>query len=255
VIASWIADRRILVTRIAGDAERWAERLRQLGAQPIVMPCVEIAPLTDLEVAGALGTALAEASWLAVASRRAVEAVVRITGRTLPHRLHVAAVGPETARAAAELIGRVDLVASPSSARGLANSLVARIGSAKLATQVVVAGATHGRTDVECLLEDAGVSVRRVNVYAIVPVPAVESKCDLSNDRIDAILLASPSAAQGLVNRARRPVNALVITIGPTTSAAAAALALPVSAEASRPGLDGMLEAYQAQEAMLGRRL
>jgi uroporphyrinogen-III synthase len=107
----------------------------------------------------------------------------------------------------------------------------------------VVAGAAYGRTDVEHALEEAGVPVTRVNVYAMIPSPVSGPKRDLAAEGIDAILLASPSAAEGFVNRAVFPPDARIITIGPTTSAAAAAVGLRVAAEARRPDLDGMLEA------------
>ncbi|HVP71675.1 MAG TPA: uroporphyrinogen-III synthase [Gemmatimonadaceae bacterium] len=66
---------------------------------------------------------------------------------------------------------------------------------------------------------------------------------DLADEGIDAVLLASPTAAEGLVNRAIVGPDVDVITIGPTTSAAAAAVGLTVRAEARRPDLAGMLEA------------
>jgi uroporphyrinogen-III synthase len=93
-IASRLANQRILVTRAAEDAERWAERLRQLGAQALVMPCLEIVPLGDTETARALSTAVGGASWLVLASRCGVEAVARIMARGFPSQLHVAVVGP-----------------------------------------------------------------------------------------------------------------------------------------------------------------
>jgi uroporphyrinogen-III synthase len=242
-MAATIAGRRILVTRAADDAERWASRLRQLGAEAVVMPCLEIAPLADAETARALRAAIAEASWLVLASRRAAEAVASIVDGGLPAALHVAVVGPATARAAALALGRVDLVATESSARGLARSLLDRMDGAADPARVVVAGAVYGRTDVERALEEAGVPVTRVNVYAMIPAPADRPKRDLTAEGIDTVLLASPSAAEGFVNRAHFPKDARIITIGPTTSAAAAAVGLPVSAEARRPDLDGMLEA------------
>jgi uroporphyrinogen-III synthase len=238
-----LTGRRILVTRAAEDAEPWAARLRQLGALPVVLPCLVNARLDDADTARALRAAIAGASWLVLASRRAAEAVAAIVDGALPPALHVAVVGPATARAAALELGRVDLVATESNARGLARELLSRLGGAAGEASVVVAGAVYGRTDVERALEEAGVPVTRVNVYAMIPAPADGPKRDLAAEGIDAILLASPSAAEGFVNRAHFPPDAHVITIGPTTSAAAEAVGLPVSAEARRPDLDGMLEA------------
>ncbi len=38
---------RIGITRPAGQAEETLRRARQLGAEPIVMPTIAVAPLTD----------------------------------------------------------------------------------------------------------------------------------------------------------------------------------------------------------------
>lgn len=239
-----IAGRRILVTRAAEDAERWADRLRRLGAFPILLPCLDIITIANAEIERGLRAALAEASWLVLSARRAVEAVARLAGPVLPPAVRVAVVGPSTARAAAEWLGRVDLVATESSARGLARALLARLdGNDHAAAHVVVAGAANGRTDVEVALAAAGIRVVRVDLYATVAAAPAPRKLDLAAEGIDAVLLASPTAAEGLVNRALVPPHVHVITIGPTTSAAAAAVGLTVRAEARRPDLAGMLEA------------
>ena len=217
MMATAIAGRRILVTRATDDAERWADRLRRLGAQPVMLPCLEIVTIANQGVATGLRAALAQATWLVLSARRGVEAVARLAGPDLPDGVRVAVVGPSTARAAADLLGRVDLIATESSARGLAQALLARL--------------------------DARDRVMRVDLYATIPAAPVTRKLDLADAGIDAVLLASPTAAEGLVNRAIVGTNVDVITIGPTTSAAAAAVGLTVRAEARRPDLAGMLEA------------
>jgi len=91
-------------------------------------------------------------------------------------------------------------------------------------------------------LTAAGITTRRVDVYRTAPVPPLARKRELAADGVDDVLLASPSAVTGLVNCAVLPKEARVITIGPTTSAAATAAGLRVTAEARWPNLDGMLE-------------
>lgn len=241
---SELVGRRIVVTRATEDAERWADRLRRLGAHPVMLPCLEIVPIDDPGIATALTAALAGATWLVLSARRGVEEVARITQGALPRALHVAVVGPTTARASAEMLGRVDLVATESSARGLARALLARLDSdARDADRVIVAGAVNGRSDVERALSEAGIAVTRIDLYATEPVPPVAAKRDLGAEDVDIILLASPSAAEGLVNCALVPSQARVIAIGPTTTAAAAAVGLTISGEARRPDLVGLLEA------------
>jgi uroporphyrinogen-III synthase len=235
--------RRILVTRAREDAERWAQALTRLGAAPVVFPCLVSEPVGDAATAEALRAGMAAATWLVVTSARAAEALARLLAGPLPEHARVAAVGPATARAAIEHLGRVDLVASASTSEALGAELAALLRYApSSARRVLVAGAAGGRQDAEMELTAAGITTRRVDVYRTAPVPPLARKRELAADGVDDVLLASPSAVTGLVNCAVLPKEARVITIGPTTSAAATAAGLRVTAEARWPNLDGMLE-------------
>ena len=58
-------------------------------------------------------------------------------------------------------------------------------------------------------------------------------------------MLASPSAASGFVHQVELDAPVAIYTIGPSTTAAARALGLTVTAEAREPSLEGILEAMQ----------
>lgn len=239
--------RRILVTRAAEDAAEWANRLVRLGAHPVVFPCLLCAPLADSGTTAHLRTALAEADWLLVTSRRGVQSVADLLGKALPTRIRVAAVGPATARAAADRWGCVDLVATTPTSEGLATDLAALVATPRSAppSHAVIAGALDGRRDAEMVLASRGWRVTYVPVYETLAAPVSDDRLDLREGAVDDILLASPSAVRGLLNRAVLPCTARIITIGPTTTAAARAAGLVVAAEARRPGLEGMLEVMQ----------
>jgi uroporphyrinogen-III synthase len=239
-----ISGRRILLTRAADDAERWAERLRELGASPSVLPCIECETLDDQATSQALRAALDGAAWLVLTSARGAEATFRLLRGSTPAGVSIAAVGPSTAKAA-EPLGVVSLVSSEGTSAGLARALLGRLRTAGTLPvgRVVVAGAEGGRADAEAVLAAAGVEVVRVNVYRTVPAPPATPRRDLAAERIDAVWLASPSAVAGLLNTAELPRDARVITIGPTTSSAATLAGLRVAAEAREPTLEGMLEA------------
>jgi uroporphyrinogen-III synthase len=192
-----------------------------------------------------LRAAVADADWLVLASARGAERVAHLIGGPLPEGVRLAAVGPATARSASEHLGPVALVAEGATSEALARELVELVRRERpgRSARAVVAGAAGGRADAELILRDAGLAVRRVDVYRTVPAPPDECKRDLAAEGVEVVLLASPSAVTGLVNRALLPAAARVVTIGPTTSAAAQAAGLRVSAEAGRPNLDGMLEA------------
>jgi uroporphyrinogen-III synthase len=242
-----VTGRRILVTRAEEDSAEWAERLSMRGALPVILPCLSVQPIRDAVTAARLQTALGDAHWLVVSSRRGVECAGHLLGSAPPPRLRVAAVGPATAQAATELWGRVDLVASPPTSAGLATTLASVAEPSVPATprHAVFVGAADGRRDAEDVLESSGWRVTHVAVYQTVAAPAIADRMDLRDASIDDILLASPTAVQGLLNRAVLPSTARIITIGPTTSAAARAAGLTVAAEARQPGLDGMLEVMQ----------
>lgn len=242
-----LAGRRILVTRAADDAARWAARLTAVGAQPLTLPCLVCEPIGDEATVHRLRDAIAAADWLLLTSARGAQAVAQLLrGVTpLPVGLRIAAVGPATARAATTHLGRVDLVARENTAIGLAGQLAAALREPASTGQVraVIAAAATGSDDAAALLSAAGLAVTQVAVYRTVPAPAARTKRDLAADGVEIVLLASPSAVTGLLRLAVLPASARVITIGPTTSTAATAAGLVVAGEAKRPTFDGILEA------------
>lgn len=243
--AESLVGRRILVTRAQEDAEQWAERLLSLGAVPVVYPCLVAEVLDDAPTAEALRHSLADAHWLVVTSRRGAAAVVELLGGRPAPSIRIAAVGLATARACMELLGRANFISVVTTSAGLGTSLGDHLteGGASPAVRVVVAGAVDGRGDAEEALAARGVMVTRVSIYRTVPRPVVTRRLDLTSMRIDTVLLASPSALTGLMNSATVPGDARVITIGPTTTAAAIAAGLRVTAEARVPTFDSMIEA------------
>lgn len=240
-----MAGRRILITRAQDDAELWAEHLTALGATPVVFPCIVCEPIDDVAVAVALRHGLTDTHWLLVTSPRAAAAITRLLTGTVPADVRIAAVGLATAQACIALLGRADFVSPRATAAALGAALGELLQDAGTAatTRVVIAGALGGRDDAQDALAAQGVSVTRINVYRTRPSPAVERPRDLAVIGIDDVLLASPSAVTGLLNTAIVPDGARVITIGPTTSAAAIAAGLCVFAEARQPTFEGLLEA------------
>jgi len=234
----------ILLTRSAEDGARWAKQLRKIGARPIVFPCIRCEPIGDEALAKEFRRALDGASWLVLTSRRGVLRAQELLQADLHGKLSVAAVGPRTAEAAWSCWGRVDLVAGQGTGRSLAEDLASWQGEqqADARTTVVVAAAEGGRRGLEEVLEPLGVQVLRFAVYRTVPAPPEDPRTDLASQGVDVILLASPSAVEGLLARAEVPETAQVVSIGPTTTAAARAAGLEVAGEARRRDLEGLLE-------------
>lgn len=234
-----LAGVRILLTRAAEDCEEWARSLRRAGANPRILACIQCRPLP---VGEAETKALREAEWLVLTSRRGVDQVVELATGGLPAELQVAVVGPATAAAAREALGRVDLQAEPATAAGLSRLLRERISPG---SRCLLALAENADDRLAQALSAAGAVCRRVNLYRTDPAPPRQPRLPLSGLGVDHVFLASPSAVTGLLNQVEVDAAVRVYSIGPSTSGAAQRAGLAVTAEAASPGLQGLIEAMQ----------
>jgi len=239
--AKRLAGARVLITRSEDDCAEWAEELERRGARPVLLPCIRSEPIDTPELRAALGRALSDADWLVLTSRRGVEACARLAA--LPARTRVATVGAATADEARERLGRADLVGG-SNAAALGATLTADARFTRGA-RVVLALAANASDALERALEAAGARCARFDVYRTIPAPPAASKRALSSLGAERVVLASPSAASGFVHQVDLDVPVTIYTIGPSTTAAARALGLTVTAEAREPSLEGILEAMK----------
>lgn len=201
---------RILLTRPVGRNDELARLLTEHGHEPVMCPLIEVEPLGDEPID------LAGYDWLVVTSALGAREVRR-RGRGQPAR--TAAVGCATA----EALGGADLIPAVSTQEGLLAELPRPAG------RVLFAGAEGARR----LLVDelAADFVATYRTHAIRPREPVEG---------DLAVLASPSAARSL---AALGTDLPVVSIGPETTAAAAAAGVRVLAEAGRPSDAGLLDA------------
>ena len=201
---------KIVVTRPQGQATELAQRIEELGHEPVLCPLVAIEPLGE-ESVDASGY-----DWLIVTSvNGAQELVRRLAGR--PER--VAAIGWATA----EALGGADLVPAVSTQEGLLAELPRPAG------RVLFAGAEGAR---RLLVDELGADF--VALYRTVElIPARPPEGDLA-------VLASASAARAF---ARAGTTIPAVSIGPETTAAARGVGITVVEEATTHDLDGLVAA------------
>jgi uroporphyrinogen-III synthase len=233
---------RVLLTRSEDDNAEWLPHFAAHGAEPAALPCIHCETLDTPTLRVALAAASLNADWLAFTSRRGVEAFVAL-GAQRHARARIAVVGAGTAAAAEQSLGHVDLVGGGTAAL-LAGALAASGALAKGA-RVLLALAANAGDVLERELAAAGARCTRLDVYRTVPAPPAARKRPLSALRVDNVVFASPSAVTGFANQVELDVRAHVFTIGPSTTAAARAAGLVVTAEAREPSLEGILEAMQ----------
>lgn len=254
-MAGPLTGRRVAVTRAAEQAGELAERLRALGAEPLVCAALAAAPPADPGPLDAALDGLAGYDWLVVASANAARALLgRLAERGLGPgalgHLRVAAVGPASARPLADAGLRVDLVAAEHTAAGLLAELGDLAGRRVLLPQADIArpGLAEG-------LRARGALVDAVTAYRTVPGDGVAALLEALRARqVDAVTFASPSALRFVLQgagqaglsreqAARLLAQVPLVCIGPTTAAALRAEGLPVAAEARPHTAEGLARA------------
>ncbi|MBX3201781.1 MAG: uroporphyrinogen-III synthase [Labilithrix sp.] len=250
--------KRVLVTRAREQAGRTALLLRERGADPVVVPTIEIHPPSDpaalAEAAGALG----RYGWVVLTSANGVErlwAELRRQGRDARAfaGAKIAAIGPGTAAALEEIGLTPDLVPKVYKGEGLAEELLAAVGDAK--PRVLVARAEVARDVVPDALRAAGCEVDVVPTYrtGAPPKPLLSALAALLEaQEIDVVTFTSSSTVEhlcdALEDRARALLaNTCVASIGPVTTETARRRGLRVDVTASEhtiPGLVAAVEGY-----------
>lgn len=243
-----LRERRFVVTRAAGEGDALAARLAAAGAEVLFLPSIEVRRIGRSEPFRRALAEIARFDWIVFTSRHAVAAFAAESSRARldwcrARRPRCAAIGPATARA----LERAGRVAELVPGRASASSLVAAFrraggvaGRRFLLPQSALAG-----SELATGLTALGGEVTAVAAYDVVtPRPgrnaaAVARLASLG--AIDAILLASGSAARGVVSllarRGRRPRRAWpAIAIGESTARAARRERFRVLGVAAKPG-------------------
>lgn len=233
---SRLAGLRVLLTRAEADNRLWSRELQALGADVETLACIA----TEFhDATAALRAASAEAEWLVLASRRAVQAIAPHleVGRALG-ALKIACVGPATRLLALQAFGHCELLSAGGTLADLAHTLRTEL---RRPTSLVHPTATDGRDDLAEILAPAGHTVQRIAVYSTrIAAPLAERP---RLERLNAVVLTSPSALLGLTHQRTLPTELPLITLGPTTSAAARAAGYTQLVEAQTRDLDGLIAA------------
>lgn len=253
---------RIGVARAAEQASEVIDDLVNLGAEPVVMPTIEIGPPPHLDLVDrsidALSNANSSVHWLVFTSANGVRGLLeRVWARGFDARLfatvRIAAIGEGTAAALRPYGLKADLI--PESFR--AEGLVASLGPLVAGKRVLWARATRGREVLREGLKAAGATVDEVVVYSNQDVACWPEEIvhRLDEGSIDWICLSSPSIAAGVARllpdaaRARLGKTLRLASISPVTTEAALRAGLTVSAEATRHDWKGLVAAIVSADS------
>lgn len=249
--------KRIGITRPAEQADSAVRRALALGAQPILVPTIQIRPPEDWSEVDGVLERLPEFDWLIFTSANGVRGLLNRLWRTGGDwrqlaRVKLAAIGPSTAGTLAEFHLRADLVPETYRAEALAHALTPHVSGKR----VLWARSSRGRDVLPVELDRAGADLEQVIVYRNVDVetlPTAEREL-LERGQVDWIGLGSPSIARSLKNLlAPAAVEQLgtrvkLAAISPVTAAAAREVGLPIATEAATYTWDGIFEAIITAE-------
>ncbi len=230
-MTSPLSGRRIVITRPAGDAERLAERLRALGAVPIVAPAIRI-EFTDPPALDAALADLARFDWMVFTSRNGVEAVFRRARRITGPR--IAAIGPATAAALRERGVGADLIPD----EYVAEAVLGALGDVR-GLRILLPRADIARRALTDGLRARGADVVEIAAYRT----RAGGGARPSLDGADAVTFTSSSTVRGFLEAGPVPEGAKVVCIGPVTARTARALGLAVTAVAAVYTEDGLIAA------------
>lgn len=244
--ATPLAGRRVVVTRAQDQADGLAETLRELGAEPLLVPSIRSTPPADPDALRAAARGLGGARWVGMTSPSGVRhgwpAVQAAWPGGLPGGLGVAVVGPGTAEALAAVGAAPDF--QPSQASGDAFAAELPVGPGD---RVVLLRSDIARAAIAGALRQRGADVVDAVAYRTVAAadPAeVERALDR---RPDAVTFTSPSTVRGFLAGLADPgrlAGVALVPIGPVTGRAladAGLAAAAVPADYTVPGLVGAL--------------
>ena len=240
--------KRVVVTRAKGQADALSARLRELGAEAVEIPAIEIRPAADY---GPLDRAIAELEaydWLIFTSVNGVRFFLdRLdrSGRDLRAlRAKICAVGPATRAAVEALHLKVDLIGKEYVAEGLVAAFAPHEMNGRRA---LLPRAAVARDLLPLELARRGARVDVVEAYrTALPGEAAGRAREVfaAGRKPDFVTFTSSSTAKNLVEAAGAAAlqGVKAVSIGPVTTKTARELGIEVAAEARVFTIDGLID-------------
>jgi uroporphyrinogen-III synthase/uroporphyrinogen III methyltransferase/synthase len=245
-----LAGRRVLVTRAAHQSSKLSDGLKALGAIPVEVPVLEIAPPVSFDSLDKCLRQIDRYDWVIFTSANTVRALgercaaIGVVART--DAVRVAAVGAATAAAARDEGWDVAVVPENYVAEGLLTSL----GGGMAGKRVLLARAAVARDVIPDVLREGGAIVDVVDAYRnVIPEGAPEQlRCALI-DGLDAVTFTSSSSSTHLADVARAArasfpfAGVRAVSIGPITSGTLREFGWEPAAEAEPHDIPGLIDA------------
>lgn len=235
---------RIVVTRAKAQAAELSQRLRQLGAEPVEVPVIELAPLDDYKHFDACIQQLPSYDWLIFTSVNAVEFFLqrmRACDRDWRSvRGRICAIGPATAAAIAPVLP--ELIPAEHHSEGVAEAF--RRYDMRSA-RVLLPRAAAAREVIPQVLTEMGATVDVLDAYAnVVPQDAAARIAALRSKPTWITFTSGSTVKNWLALAGRDSLEGVrIASIGPATSDVIRKHGLHIEVEANPSTIDGLVDA------------
>ena len=241
----------VLVTASAGTFPGLAEALRAIPVGVREVPLMTFAPPLDWRPVDAAVRDLGRYAAVAFTSPRSAHAFaerVAVLGGA-PAATEAWAAGAGTAQSLGDTLGEVRLpdereVGRRGAAAALASALAAALLAAGPSGSVLFPCGDIRRDELPSRLRDDGIAVEEVVCYR--SVLAGESETRRAIQRVQIVVVASPSVADLLARACPPAVRPALLAVGPTTAAAARSSGWPPAGVAKRPTTEALVAGVRA---------
>ncbi|HYO82069.1 MAG TPA: uroporphyrinogen-III C-methyltransferase [Bryobacteraceae bacterium] len=238
-----LTGKRVILTRAHEQAHELSQALRELGADPLELPVIELRPVPDPTAITEAVARLPEYHWVVFTSVNAVQHFLTHIRDLRRIRGRVCAIGPATADALASARLEPDLVPATSSSEGVAEAF--RDVALERAS-VLLPRAAEARDIIPQALQAAGAHVDVVDLYRNVVPEGAASAIDAwksAGGSADWITFTSGSTVKNWLALAGRESLARIriASIGPSTSDVIRRHGLAVDVEADPHTTEGLV--------------
>ncbi len=252
-----LAGKCVVVTRPQdgaqlGSGEDFVTQLQKNGAEPIVVPAIQLVPTQQASVLHEAIGQLGSYDWVIFTSPNAVELFwSQAADSTKPNSWHgtkIAAVGPATQAALQSHGLSVDVM--PEQFLGM--EIVAGLGDIA-GKRILLPRSEHGGRELPVALSELGAVVDEIAIYTPIPSTIDESARMKLVAGVDVVTFMSGSAVRAFANALRGDQRfenfwskVVVACIGPTTAKVARSEGLPVHVVATEHSVSGLVAALVA---------
>jgi len=243
-----LQNKRVVVTRAREQATELCAQLTNLGATPLLMPMIKIAPLDELTALDQAIQTIETYDWLIFTSTNTVAVFcdrwTALKGNRFPATPKVAAVGAATADALRQHGIEPAFVPDKFVATKIAAGLGDIVGARVLLPQAEIA-----RPELADLLRAQGAQVAALSVYQTLTLPLDQAAVKALQQGVDVIIFTSPSTVQNFYNALRQQnldlallQQSQIACLGPVTAQAAQDLGLTVALVADEATVEGLVQ-------------